>query len=266
MTKIKTNRRIASKASIAAMIGAVMATGEASAQTIDKSEGFVSAVMIAGVSEVRVLEDGSIELILQNGEIMVVSADMVEMRDGVPFVALDALEDFSAAARAVAPIDGASELGGDSGVLIAVLGAAVVGSVVLAVSGGGDDDDAPIEVDPNVPTGLSDNIQGTAGNDTIDALAGDDTVSGLAGDDSLSGNDGNDTLIGGDGNDTLSGDAGNDRLEGNAGNDELFGGSGADTLVGGAGEDLLAGGGGQDARSEERRGGKEWRSGWRPDQ
>ena len=253
MTKKQAPRRIATKASIAAMVGAIMASGKASAQTIEDADGFMNAVMIAGVAEVRVLEDGSVELILENGEVMIVSADMVELRDGVPHIAFEALADFTSAARAIAPLGDASALEGESGALIAVLGAVAVGGLVAVAAGGGGDDDAPPVVvdpiDPNAPTGLSDDIVGTDGDDTIDALAGNDTVDGLAGNDTLSGGEGDDTLIGGEGDDTLNGNSGNDSLFGNAGADTLNGGSGDDVLAGGGGTDVLDGGEGNDTNS-----------------
>ncbi|WP_310795057.1 beta strand repeat-containing protein [Neotabrizicola shimadae] len=56
-------------------------------------------------------------------------------------------------------------------------------------------------------------------------------IEGAAGDDVLTGGDGLDTLTGGAGADTLFGGAGSDRLDGGTGADSLVGGTGSDTYV-----------------------------------
>ncbi len=78
-----------------------------------------------------------------------------------------------------------------------------------------------------ITTGISQTIDGGAGNDAITAGAG------------------NDSLLGGDGNDTINGGAGNDNINGGAGNDRVVLSAdanltAADTVVGGDGTDTLA--------------------------
>ncbi len=217
--------RMATKASIAAMLGGIMLSGQASAKSIEGDDEFVDATLIAGVDSVKMLENGTLELTLKNGEIVIISADQLEMRDGQIFVSIDALSDFTAAAESLG-------LEGSNLLLLAVLGLAGAGAALVIATSGDDDD--------NVPTPGDDNLVGTAANDLIDALAGDDTIDGLGGNDILSGNTGNDTLNGGDGDDQLNGGAGNDTLLGGAGNDILQGGEGSDITDGGAGNDTAS--------------------------
>ncbi len=221
--------RMATKASIAAMLGGIMLSGQASAKSIEGDDEFVDATLIAGVDSVKMLENGTLELTLKNGEIVIISADQLEMRDGQIFVSIDALSDFTAAAESLG-------LEGNNLLLLVLLGAAGAGAAIAIASSG----------DDNVPTAGDDNLVGTAGDDLIDALAGDDTVDGLGGNDTLIGGAGNDTLNGGTGNDQLNGDGGDDSLLGGAGDDALLGGGGVDTLNGGAGDDFIQGGGGSD--------------------
>jgi len=121
MSKLNNQRQIATKSSIAALIASLMASGKASAQTIEEIDGAVAANTIAGVAEVRMMDDGSIELVLDNGEIVVISADQVEMIGGVPHISPEALTDFAAAARASAPLDAVSNLEDSEGLLIVLL-------------------------------------------------------------------------------------------------------------------------------------------------
>ena len=77
-----------------------------------------------------------------------------------------------------------------------------------------------------ITTGISQTIDGGAGNDSITAGAGNDVISG---------GDGDDTITGGAGNDSIDGGAGNDRV--NIVTTTL---TSADTIAGGEGTDTLA--------------------------
>ena len=222
------NRSKLAGAALAAL-GAIGLSGKASAQ---QSDDLVAASAVDGVAQVKQLPDGSVELVLDNGQVIMLDASQVTMRDGQVYI--DA-----AVAEGIATND--TNFLADNGLLVAAAGVVAAGvGIGVAASGGGDDEVAPAPIDPNVPTAGADNITGTAGADTIDGLGGDDTISGLDGDDNLSG---------GDGNDTLNGDAGDDSLFGGAGNDTLNGGAGNDLLAGGGGTDILDGGEGIDTNS-----------------
>jgi Ca2+-binding RTX toxin-like protein len=84
---------------------------------------------------------------------------------------------------------------------------------------------------------LGEAMYGTAGADTLTATAGiSNTIDGGAGNDNITGGTGADTLSGGDGNDTINGGAGADAIVGGKGNDTLAGGAGADTYTYRAGD------------------------------
>ncbi|NEQ48547.1 MAG: calcium-binding protein [Leptolyngbya sp. SIO3F4] len=115
-------------------------------------------------------------------------------------------------------------------------------------------------IDDEVPSGITNYIEGTDGNDAI--LLGyrdNDLVTGLDGNDLIQGGNGDDILRGdgysrhptennslAPGDDTIFGGAGNDQIGGKGGNDQLFGEDGDDLLWGDAGDDLLQGGSGND--------------------
>ena len=97
--------------------------------------------------------------------------------------------------------------------------------------------DAPVVVDPNIPTESNDTVYGTSDADNVALLGGDDRFVGGNGDDTVQGGTGRDILFGQNGDDSLVGDDGDDKM---------FGGNGDDTLIGGAGDDQLRGGNGAD--------------------
>jgi len=168
------------------------------------------------VTAARRLPDGSLEVVLDSGEIVRLAPNTFVEQSGQFLLNPDAV----------------AELTDDSGNLLLVGAAfAAVAGVVLAVSGGdGDDnDDDVVLFDPNIPTEAADNITGTELDDTINGLGGDDVISGLGGNDFLAGSAGNDTLLGGSGDDILAGGGGTDTLDGGDGNDtNSFEGIGAD--------------------------------------
>jgi Ca2+-binding RTX toxin-like protein len=87
--------------------------------------------------------------------------------------------------------------------------------------------------------GMSDMLEGYAGDDTLEGLDGNDQLYGGVGNDMLDGGLDGDNLYGGDGDDALNGGDGFDQLFGGSGNDILEGGSGPDDLTGGDGSDVF---------------------------
>jgi Ca2+-binding RTX toxin-like protein len=104
--------------------------------------------------------------------------------------------------------------------------------------------------------GLSEGIDGGAGNDVMSAiwsgnytyrgLAGDDRITTSSGHDTIYGGDGADTILSGSGDDVVYGGQGNDVIDSSNGNDVLGGGQGNDTLKTGYGNDMAEGGEGDD--------------------
>ncbi len=98
-----------------------------------------------------------------------------------------------------------------------------------------------------VGSGLTDDLQGYAGNDSLTAGDGADTVRGGAGADTITGGDGADVHVNGNqGDDSVAGGAGNDTVYGGKDNDTVLGGDGNDRLSGDLGIDVLTGGAGAD--------------------
>lgn len=135
--------------------------------------------------------------------------------------------------------------------IVANLGAADAGTVVLAVGGLGNLTISVTDVEAfHVRFGWGDDtITGGAFSDSLWGNWGNDTLHGAGGNDLLNGDSGSDLLMGGDGDDVLvhSNDYGvtygwsvedhaSDHLQGGSGNDTLSGALG-DTLDGGTGTD-----------------------------
>ena len=275
--------KAASKAALVAVAGAVALSSEANAADVN-TDHLTNIQSLNNVASMRRLEDGRLEVTLDNGETVILGADDFVEQAGQFWVDGEAL----------------AASGGLSDLALPALAFAAVGGVVAAVtSGGGDGDDAPViapvVVEPevlNVPTEASDVLTGTEGDDVISGLGGDDTITGFGGNDTLSGNGGNDTLNGDAGNDILAGGGGTDIIDGGEGidtnsfqgigfgvtanvnadgtgtaeygpvsetftgienltgtdNDDVLTATGAATnvLIGGAGDDFISGGGGSD--------------------
>ena len=210
-SKTPKNRSKLAGAALAAL-GAVGLSGKASAQ---QAENLVAADAIDGVAQVRELPDGTVEIVLDNGDVLTLDASQVTIRDGQVY--LDA--DF---AQGIAAND--SSFLTDNGILLAAAGVVAAGiGIGVGVSGGGSDDSDDIE-----PSELADVLVGSTDADFISGLGGDDQISGSAGDDTLDGGAGNDTLDGGAGADTLIGGLGDDTFV-TDGADQLDGGEGIDT-------------------------------------
>ena len=206
-------KKMAAKAALAAAIGAVALSSEANAA--EANTQMVDVASLNNVVSTRRLEDGSLEVVLENGEVVKLSSDSFVEKAG-QFL--------------LNPASLAELTDGNGNLLLIGAGIAAIAGIALAVSDGDD-------FDPNIPTPEADNITGTELADTINGLAGNDAISGLGGNDTLTGGEGNDVLIGGTGDDTLIGSAGSDTLSGGTGDDVLRGGGGTDTIDGGAGND-----------------------------
>lgn len=164
------------------------------AETSASEDGYVNIGQLDNVVEVRQLDNGNIELVLESGQVVQIDVDDVVVRDGQLLIE-----------SAVA--DGILNLGGD---LLSptslLLGAAAIGAAVgigLAASDGNNDD--VVEGLENVPTEGDDVLVGTPDPDTLLGLGGNDDISGLGGDDTLNGGTGADTFVFGQtsGNDTV---------------------------------------------------------------
>ena len=106
--------------------------------------------------------------------------------------------------------------------------------------------DAPVVVDPNIPTESNDTVYGTSDADNVALLGGDDRFVGGNGDDTVQGGTGRDILFGQNGDDSLVGDDGDDKMFGGNNNDTIEGGSGRDKIYGNRGDDSVDGGDGND--------------------
>ena len=216
MKRNSQNKRSAVSAAIAAMIAAGL-SGRASAEAAASEDGYVNLGSLDNVVEVRQLEDGNIELVLESGQVVQISVDDVIIRDGQILIV-------EAVAGDILNLGG--DFVSDNALLLGVLAVAGLG-IGLGVGLSGDGND---------PSEQADILVGTAEADIIDGLGGDDTISGLEGDD---------TLIGGTGNDTIDGGAGNDLISGGLGQDTLTGGTGDDNFVS-DGQDNIFGDDGND--------------------
>ena len=208
------------------MLALLAALGIANKASAEDGVEMVDASAIDGVVDVRQLSDGSVELVLQDGNTARIDASDVVVENGQVLISADAV---SALAN-----DGAFAFLGDNALLVGAGVAAAALGIGLGVGLSGDDDDddeapAPAPApDPNAATDGDDTLTGSAAADTIDGLGGNDSISGLAGDDTLSGGAGNDTLDGGEGADTLDGGDGDDTFI-TDGADDITGGEGTDT-------------------------------------
>ena len=168
------------------------ALGVASQAQAQSNDGYVKAADINGVRDVRQLSDGSVELVLDNGEVVRIDAKDVVVRNGEVMVDAQAVADLADG--------GAFSFLGDNALLIGAGVAAAAGiGIGLAVSGDDDDNNDPSEGD--------DLLVGTEASDIINGLGGNDGIQGLGGDDIIDGGAGNDTIDGGAGNDAITGGA-----------------------------------------------------------
>lgn len=200
VTATKRNKLLTSAAAVAGFIG-LSAQSQAQAQSqAGQVEDYVDASSIDGVRAARQLSDGSVELTLDNGQVVRIAAADVRVEGGRILIAESAVEQAGLGEDGAFIDTNLLLLGG--GLLAAGLGGAAGAGVF------GDDD-----LD-NRPTGGNDTLVGTNAGELIDGLAGNDTIDGQGGDDTLIGNAGSDTLIGGSGDDTLVADLDDTALDG----------------------------------------------------
>jgi len=231
----------ATKAALAAALGAAALSTEANAAETESQA--VNVTSLNNVVSTRRLEDGSLEVVLENGEVVRLSSDSF-FEDAGQFL-------LNPAALA--------ELTDGSGNLILIgAGIAAIAGIAAAVSGGGDDEFvAPVNL--NVPTEGIDNdtLRGGDGDDTLLGGGGQDTIDGGAGIDTNSFEDiglGVTATVNADGSGTASYGqvdeefTGIENLRGSSNDDVLVAtGAAANTIEGGAGDDIIAGGGGVDS-------------------
>ena len=127
--------KAASKAALAAVAGAVALSSEANAAELNVDQ-LTNVQDLNNVASMRRLEDGRLEITLDNGDTVILGADDFVEQAGQFWVDGEAL----------------AESGGLSDLALPALAFAAVGGIVAAVaSGGGDDDDvAPVVVEPVV--------------------------------------------------------------------------------------------------------------------
>ncbi|MGF1543331.1 MAG: beta strand repeat-containing protein [Parvularculaceae bacterium] len=218
--KKSTIRRSAARASAGALAaGAVAAAGGVAEAA---SGDLIDVGAVDGVANVKVLSDGSIEAVLQDGRVVRIAAEDVVIEGDQILVSRGALADVGLLGDA-----GAAGVGGflAENALFVGLGAVAVGGGVAAAVVTGDDDD-----DGLAPTEFDDVLIGGAGADTIDGLGGNDQINGGAGDDNLAGGAGNDTIDGGAGADAIAGEDGDDTLIVDGDDVAISGAAGADTI------------------------------------
>jgi Ca2+-binding RTX toxin-like protein len=220
-TQKSKKKNAAAKAALIAAAGAIALSTEANAA--EANAEMVDVNSLNNVASTRRLEDGSLEVVLENGEVVRLGSESFIEKAGQFFLGSEALAELT---------DGNGNL-----VLIGLAAAAAAAGLAIALGGGDDDAPGALPIPENLATANDDMLIGTSNDDLIDGLTGNDTISGLAGNDELIGGAGNDTLDGGTGNDTLNGNAGADTLRGGAGDDVLLGGGGTDVIDGGAGND-----------------------------
>jgi Ca2+-binding RTX toxin-like protein len=100
----------------------------------------------------------------------------------------------------------------------------------------GDRDDSIVLDDATIPSAVTEDLDGAAGNDTVDGANSPGTVRGGSGDDRVRGRG---TVEGGSGNDQVVGSPEADNIRGGSGRDSLDGGDGPDDIAGGNSADVL---------------------------
>ena len=218
MTTTRYRNRNKAAAATGALAGVAALSAGGAAQAAGK-DGFVDLASVGGVADVKLLSDGSVEVVFTDGRIARFAPENIKLDGDKVLVSEAALADQGFGVDG----DGGSFLA-DNALLIAggVVLAGVGGAAAAGAFDGGDDDN-----DGNAATAGDDVLVGTAGADVLNGLEGNDNIDGLAGDDQLSGGAGNDVIIGGAGADALGGDAGDDRIVADLADIALDGGADA---------------------------------------
>ncbi|MEL7453020.1 MAG: calcium-binding protein, partial [Pseudomonadota bacterium] len=213
MKKLSSNTR--SRVALAVLAALGLASNAAAQGGAD----WIDASAIDGVTNVRQLSDGSVELVLENGETVRVDASDVSVVDGQVMISADAVAGL-ADAGFFSFANGNALLYG-AGAAAAALGI----GLGVGLSGDGDDEEEAVQL---VGDAGANTLVGSNLGDVLDGQGGDDTLQGLGGDDQLIGGDGNDILDGGAGTDNLDGGTGDDTFI-TDGLDDINGGDGVDT-------------------------------------
>ena len=118
--------KLSAQGALAAMAGTLLLAGEASADYVP--EDYQNLAQVDGVQSAMVQADGSLLIILENGQSITVPAGSFAEENGQIFVNAETLEQFA---------EGGSEL------LMAGLGALAVAGGITALGGGDDEVEAP---------------------------------------------------------------------------------------------------------------------------
>ena len=118
--------RVAAAALAAA--GAALLAGGANAQGAGAPEGFQAASDIANVSSIHVQADGSVQLVMADGQTIVIAASDVVVQDGIVYLSAGSLD---------AALEAAVPAAGGGGAVLGGLGALVIGGGLAAGGGGG---------------------------------------------------------------------------------------------------------------------------------
>ena len=118
--------RVAAAALAAA--GAALLAGGANAQGAGAPEGFQAASDLANVSSIHVQADGSVQLVMADGQTIVIAATDVVVQDGIVYLSAGSLD---------AALEAALPAAGGGGAVLGGLGALVIGGGLAAGGGGG---------------------------------------------------------------------------------------------------------------------------------
>jgi len=109
-----------------ALAGVAALSSGAEAQSGSTPDGFQPISDVDGVSSVHVQADGSVELIMDNGQVVNIASADVIVQDGIVYLSTSSLE--------AASLIGAGDAGGGAGAIIGVLAG---GGLAAAAGGGG---------------------------------------------------------------------------------------------------------------------------------
>ncbi|MEC9249717.1 MAG: cadherin domain-containing protein [Pseudomonadota bacterium] len=148
----KSSRRSAMAATLLATGGAALLGGQASAQG-SAPEGFRSVGDFANVDSYTLNEDGTVRLVMNDGQVVTVAAADAQLIDGVLYLNADAITVGAAAAA-----------GGGAGAILGVVGG--LGLAGAAAGGGGGGGSTPPPTPNSPPSFTSDPTGSTAENST----------------------------------------------------------------------------------------------------
>ena len=118
-----------------ATAGAVLMAGGANAQNAAGApEGFQAASDIANVSSIHVQADGSVQIVMADGQTIIIAASDVVVQDGIVYLSAGSVD---------AALEAALPAAGGGGAALGALGALVIGGGLAAGGGGGGSSSSP---------------------------------------------------------------------------------------------------------------------------